>query len=129
MNLKDFIKESLSQIAEGIASADADVIKQGGAINPRDVIISSDIKGAYGIFADDQKGKFRRIVQSIQFDVVVSAVESEQTKGGIGIHVGYVGFGGTEKSDSQNSSESRIKFSVPMLYPDSKMNYGFKQSD
>jgi len=120
MDLKEFITQTLSQIAEGIADADESVSKFGGAVNPRDVIANKTGEGPYGYYAEDSKGSYRRGVESIDFDVVVSVEEGKETKGGIGIHVGAIGLGSAGKSDHSNSSESRIKFRVPMLFPISK---------
>lgn len=120
MNLKDFIKETLSQIAEGIAEADEQVSKSGGAVNPSNVNSNKSGEGPYGFYAEDKKGSYRRGVESIEFDVVVTIAEGKETKGGIGIHVGAIGIGSAGKSDHSNSSESRIKFRVPMLFPNSK---------
>lgn len=120
MNLQQFIKESLVQITNGIVEADAAVAATGAAVNPRDVVYNKRGDGPYGYYAEDEKGTYRRAVESIDFDVVVTVSEGTETKGGIGIHVGIVGVGSAGKSGKESSSESRLKFSVPLLIPNSK---------
>lgn len=120
MNLRDFIRETLSEIADGVAEADEKVAARGGAVNPRDVVANKSGEGPYGYYAEDKKGTYRRAVESIEFDVVVSAAEGKETKGGIAIHVGAIGVGSAGKSDQSSSSQSRIKFRIPMLLPNSK---------
>lgn len=53
----------------------------------------------------------------VDFDVAVTTVESEQSKGGAGIFVAGLGLGGQIRSDAQNTVVSRIKFSVPIALP------------
>ncbi|WP_397384350.1 hypothetical protein [Prosthecobacter sp.] len=120
MNLQQFIKETLVQIAHGINEADEAVAGIGAAVNPRDVVFDGKDDRPYGYYAEDKKGQFRRAVQSINFDVVVTVAEGTETKGGIGIHVGAIGLGSAGKSEKGQTSESRIKFSVPLLIPNSK---------
>lgn len=120
MNLQQFIKETLIQIAGGIREADEAVAGNGAAVNPRDVVHNKSGEGPYGYYAEDSKGSYRRPVQSVEFDVVVTASEETETKGGIGIHVGAIGLGSAGKSGRDSSSESRIKFAVPILLPCSK---------
>jgi hypothetical protein len=120
MNLQQFIKETLVQITHGIIEADEAVAPTGAAVNPRDVVHNKRGEGPYGYYAEDAKGQFRRAIESIDFDVVVTVTEGTETKGGIGIHVGAVGLGSAGKSGKENSSESRIRFSVPLLIPNSK---------
>jgi hypothetical protein len=58
-----------------------------------------------------------RVVQEIEFDVAVHATEGTETKGGIGIMVGAIGLGSQGKSQAGNASESRIRFTIPMVLP------------
>jgi hypothetical protein len=120
MNLRDFIRETLTEIADGVAEADEKVAARGGAVNPRNVVTNKSGEGPYGFCIEDRKAKYHPAVESIEFDVVVSAAEGKETKGGIGVHVGAIGIGSAGKSDQASSSQSRIKFRIPMLLPSSK---------
>ena len=120
MDLKDFIQETLSQIAEGIRLADAAVIEHGAAVNPANVVTNKSGDGPYGFLATDGARTYRRAVESIEFDVVITANEGKESKGGLGIHVGAIGVGASQKNDNSNSTASRIRFRVPMMLPLSK---------
>jgi hypothetical protein len=120
MDLKSFIKESLVQIAAGIQEADTEVHKFGGAVNPRDVITNEKEDRPYGFYVEDANGSYRRPVESISFDVVVTVREGSETKGGIGVHVGAIAVGSAGKSAKASDSESRIQFTVPLMMPVSK---------
>jgi hypothetical protein len=61
-----------------------------------------------------EKGEY---ADMIEFDVAVTAEQGTGTKGGIGLVVGPITLGSTGQSSAQNSSVSRIKFRVPVLYP------------
>ena len=120
MNLQQFVKETVVQIVNGMVEADAAVADSGAAVNPKDVACNDSAHGPYGYYASDSNGSYRRAVQSIKFDVVVTTNEGSETKGGIGIQVGVIGLGSAGKSDKGSGSESRIQFSVPLLIPNSK---------
>ena len=121
MELKDFIKETLMQIAIGMQEADEEVSKNGGAVNPSNVVANEAGEGPYGYLVEaHEKDKYRRHIECVDFDVVLTAVEGKETKGGLGICVGAIGVGSSGKSDKSSGTESRIQFKIPMLYPLSK---------
>lgn len=66
---------------------------------------------------EQRAGNLRRPVETVEFDVAVVAVEEGEKKGGIGIMVGSVGIGGQGKAATSNTSESRLKFTVPIILP------------
>lgn len=54
----------------------------------------------------------------IDFDVAVTVTEKAEKEGGAAISVaGVFGLGGKASAASETSSISRIKFSVPIVYP------------
>jgi hypothetical protein len=56
-------------------------------------------------------------VQSISFDVAVTAAEGSKTQGGIAVFTGAFGLGGKRESDKSNETLNRIQFSVPLSLP------------
>ena len=110
MKLKDFIAESLNEIIDGVIEAQKHYSANGGVINSPDVIGPS-------VGTDRHTGV---VAQLVDFDVAVTAAEETETKGGIGVFVGPIGLGSQGKSDSANSSVSRIKFSIPVILPKGK---------
>ena len=116
MNLQDFIKETLVQIARGIEGAAAELKGSKAIVNPRNVQTGTgDDRHVYGFL--DTQTSFFKAVQKVEFDVAVTASTGTATKGGIGIMVGAIGLGSQGKSEAQDSSISRIKFLVPMVLP------------
>lgn len=121
MDLATFIRESLVQIARGIDEANTALEGTTAKVNPRGIVPSpkGDTK-FYGYLNESNEKEWRRVVQEIEFDVAVHATEGTETKGGIGIVVGVIALGSQGKSQEGSSSESRLKFTVPMVLPISK---------
>ena len=106
MELKQFVSESLSQIIEGIKTAQANSLdsrKEGSYINP-------EIRGA-----NDPR--------IIEFDIAVSVTKDDSVTGGAGIFIGPVTLGTKAEAQASNSSISRIKFSVPTRFPVAPIPY------
>ena len=121
MDLATFIRESLVQIARGIDEANSALTDTSANVNPRGIVPSpkGDTK-FYGYLNEKESEKYLRVVQEIEFDVAVHASEGTETKGGIGIMVGAIGLGSAGRSQAGSLSESRIKFTVPMVLPVAK---------
>jgi hypothetical protein len=103
VKLKDFVTETLKEIFDGVVDAQEYCSRTGSG----------------GEVASGTRYKTRdgTAAQSIEFDVAVTTTEGTETKGGIGVFVGPVGLGSQGKSDASNTSVSRIKFSVPVVFP------------
>jgi hypothetical protein len=111
MDLKDFITQTLVQIAEGVSASEERITQLGGQVNP---YISSDHKemGKHGILWASGLA-----VHIIEFDVALTANSGTGTKGGIGIFSGAVNLGSSGESRSESSSVSRVRFTVPLTLP------------
>lgn len=48
-------------------------------------------------------------------------MEGKETKGGIGIMVANIGLGSQGKSQNEKGSESRMKFSNPLMLPEKEV--------
>ena len=116
MDLQNFITQTLVQIAKGVEGASAELKDSSAIVNPRNVSGTHNANSNVYGYLDENK-KFYRAVQQIEFDVAVVASKGTETKGGIGIMVGSIGLGSHGKSDAENSSHSRIKFKIPMVFP------------
>ena len=82
MELKDFIRESLVQVATGIEEANEQLIDSNACVNPREVEVYSSNAKAYGRVSENQKAKdVLPLVEIIDFDVAVQ-VESGSEAGG-----------------------------------------------
>ena len=119
MDVKDFVKESLQQIALGVKEAQQ--ANTGAVINPR-------IHASHRTNSEVLKGSARLIdssdhlpIKRVDFDIAVTVVESGQMTGKLNAGIKVLGIGleaGVSGSDeSRNSSVSRLKFSVLMKLP------------
>ncbi len=112
MELKQFIKGVVFDITNAIAECQKD-LNNGSIISPTNVSNASNNK------ISTKEGDFS--VSCIDFEVAVTAgntTESGSNIGG-GIQVWGVSLGGNNKEDSRqiNESISKIKFSIPVVYP------------
>lgn len=118
MDLQTFITETLVQIANGISEANVLLANVHAVANPRNVSPTGEAGGTvYGHIVPDELGQMRRVVQSVNFDVAISVAEGSGTKGGIGVVVGAIALGGQGSSSTNNASQSRVSFTVPMALP------------
>ena len=113
MQLKDFITETFKKIVDGVIAAQEYSGPKGARISPSGLTSRTD----QGQMLWDRATA--EIATLIEFDVVVTTAEGTATKGGVGIFVGPVALGSQGQSDAAKSSNSRIKFSVPVHLPKS----------
>jgi len=119
MDLQSFITQALTQIAGGIEQAGKELKNSSAKVNPKGISpLTKDDKKIYGYYDDtESETDKRRVVEEIQFDVAVYATESTETGAKIGLMVGTIGLGAHGKSEAASSSQSRIKFRIPMVLP------------
>lgn len=116
IDLQTFIKSSLVQIMEGCKEAQNELEDSHARICPRiehPFLEHSNITN----FALGET-ETHRLVQTIDFDVAVTATEESATKGGIGVLSAFVGAKMEGESGRGLESISRLKFSVPVCYPE-----------
>ena len=114
MDLKDFISQTLVQIAEGVNESGTRINELGGEVNPH---IMSDHKemGRHGILWGSG-----RAIHIVEFDVALTVNTGTGTKGGIGVFAGVVNLGSSGESREENRSVSRVSFTVPLSLPKPK---------
>ena len=119
MDLEDFVASSLQQIAEGIIQANGALSDTDAIVSPKDVVVNSEASQAYGRTRGINKkpGDGSRIVEKVSFDVAVTVQEGTKTDAGIKVSVMSIGVGVGGESENLSGSESRISFSVPMVFP------------
>ena len=119
MELKDFIRETLVQVAQGIEQASDELKNSTAAVNPKNVIINySENARHYGVLDQNpEELPPARLVEAIEFDVAVHATEGSEASAKAGISVGSIGLGGKGSSSETKTSESRIQFRIPMVLP------------
>ncbi len=109
MQLREFVKEVLVEIAGGAEDADKELGL--GYVNPKprgDNNLTTLADAGY-IPSDQQS-----LIQQVKFDVAVTSSEGTETKGGLGIMIAPISVGTSGKSDHSESVVSRISFQVPL---------------
>jgi hypothetical protein len=119
MDLKDFIRESLVQIVGGIQEAN-DALKNTDAIvNPNGIVAYSTGAKAFGRIGKQLQER-GSLVHLVSFDVALLAETEKQTGGGLKISIASIGVGADGNKNESRSTESRIKFEIPVKYPTSR---------
>ena len=112
MQLDEFIKTTLVQIARGVHDAQQSVRDLGGIVNPA-TLGTSQISGAYFATVNDMHHVFL-----VDFDVAVEVSESTGTNAEAGLSVAsFAKLGAGGKSATSNSTSNRIAFKVPLALP------------
>ena len=104
MELKDFIKGTISDISNAIVELNEDWSKRGMVVNPRNIKFHNEKLSRY------EDGRY---VQKINFNLVISASDRNETGGGIMINVLKAGL----SNESKTNNTSSIEFSIPVVYP------------
>lgn len=112
MDLKRFITQSLVEIMTGLREAQQKLSDTDAKICPRIVRDLPETTPFIGIAGND------RYVSQIDYDIAVEA--SSAGGGGIegGINVLSASFGGKVSTEDSAKTASRIRFSVPVIYPE-----------
>ena len=110
MELKEFIRETLLQITQGVHEAQQTVKEYGAIVNPAQYQESTDTLNAK---IDNQY----RPVQNVNFEVALASSNSEGNKTGIGVLLGSFNIGTSNHEDSKLISVTNVRFSVPLVLP------------
>ncbi len=133
MNLQDFIKETITQIAESVVDIQKHFDEKGidAIVNPRE--FSDNKNGSFSgryepMTRSIVQGKapyisnFNRIVDAIEFDVAVT-VESDNKKAvGGKLKVFDMGIGAEGSEASKQANVSKVKFKIPLVMPHGREN-------
>jgi hypothetical protein len=106
MELRDFIKTTLEEIAGGVAGAKPEFKKLGGVVNP-------NFDKAHNI----QKNMGQRKLIDIQFEVSLADNSTDTKGGGIGVLLSVVSVGANKASEKEVQSLTKVEFSVPVILP------------
>ena len=116
MELKEFVANSLTQVIDGISEAQKLSQKGGALINPRGIRIDELGKPLWR--EDYNDPDFTKFGQILEFDVAVSASESDQAEGKIRVSALVLDDGVGGDVDTSSRTVSRIIFSAPVFSPE-----------
>ncbi len=115
LELKEFIFQSLSQIIDGVIQAQAYAKDKNAYINPVGLV---RVEANHYLMTNYEAARQQEpIAEFIEFDMAVTASESRDAKAGVGVFAAAVGLGAQTRIEDANKELSRIKFSVPVIFP------------
>lgn len=109
MELKDFIKETLVQITNGVVEAQVAIKDSGCLINPEGYYTGEQVKTGYN--------QEYRHVQKVKMSIAINVIENSEKKAGLGVVSGLFSAGATAKNSDTNTITNRIDFEIPISLP------------
>lgn len=119
MELKEFISETIQQISLGVKDAMEKCSELDVIVNP-DVTVGSN--GDYFVPQKETGVAMQRRVQVIDMDIAITVTESQGNAATGKIGVSIFSISGETKGGKNTSNESRVRFSIPVCLPVSKVN-------
>ena len=110
MELKEFIKDTVTQIADAVTELNGGTSKYPLTINPIGDIGKQDSN--YIEIASKHC-----YITNIEFNLSLTTSDNKE----VGVFASIIGVGVSSNEDAQNGSVSRIKFSLPMLLPNKEV--------
>ncbi|WP_448568904.1 hypothetical protein [Thalassotalea ganghwensis] len=111
MDLKDFVAESLIQIAQGVSESQLAVKNLGGLVNPA-IRVHKQGDSHVSSLPNGQN------IYIVDFNVAISVAENTGTEADGKLKVASVlSIGGGVKSSETNSTLSKVSFKVPLALP------------
>ena len=115
MELKEFIKSTIKQIAESVDELNQEFDGKQTFVN------STNIKGIgekpYVPFAFTDYN-----VTNIDFDLSVDVENKEGTTGKVGVLASVIGVGVSSTEGRVQHSESKVRFTIPVILPSKKLD-------
>lgn len=108
MELKEFIKETVENIVEGVVAAQEIIADKGAEINPRKVQFRQN--GEWNNFNSGMP-------HSVEFDVGLTSMDKSGSVEGVGVFLGGVSLGKKNDSGVEQTAITKIKFTIPLVLP------------
>ncbi len=109
MELKDFIKNTISQLAQSVEELNNEM--------PGKLIVNPVSRMSVGKNPHiDIKG-YRYNVLEIDFDLTLTAESSAGSQGKIGVMAAVLNAGGSMEEEKLDKAENRIRFTLPVVLP------------
>lgn len=110
MELKDFIKDTVTQISEAVTELNGGQAKYKLTVNPissNGISERNSINTAYDTCH----------VTNIEFDLTLTSSENSGSSAKVGVFASVVGVGASSNSGANNESVSKIRFALPVVLP------------
>lgn len=109
MKLKTFIAETLNGISDGILDAQKHAKEIGAHVNPPGTYIAN------GQLMRTEDGDC--LGQTIEFDIALTVIQSDQAQGGVGVFSGIISAGAKGQTESIENAVHHVRFSIPVFFP------------
>ncbi len=111
MDLKEFTKQALIQIAEAVNESNASISNIGA------FVVSSNANNISNrMWANDKSGLPHASID-VEFDIAVTATNEEGSKAGMLAVASILNLGASSEDKTAHQEISRIKFSIPLALP------------
>lgn len=122
MELKEFVKETIVQVVEGIDEANAALSEKTAFVASANIQTSKTHQSTV-----DKEGR-HHYVTDLEFDVAVNVQNSETKEGRGRVEIlTILNIGGKGSCENTSSSTSHIKFSLPLALPTEPEEKLFRQ--
>jgi hypothetical protein len=108
MDLKDFIKQTLEQIVEGVVEAQSSIQNLGANINPVNFPYTKESKFNHSKFS---------LPQDVIFDIALTSTEKNGSSEGVGVFLGSINLGKKNDGSVEEVAITKVRFTVPLALP------------
>ena len=115
MELKEFIKSTIKQIAESVDELNQEFEGKQTFVNPTNIKGIGDKPYVPFAFTDYN-------VTNIDFDLSVDVENKEGTTGKVGVLASVIGVGVSSTEGRVQHSESKVRFTIPVILPSKKLD-------
>ena len=112
MQLDEYVRETLVQLAKGVNDAINEVEALGGRVNPAEIEYKNE-----GGMKFTKTGKKRPAQQKVNFDIALQVKETSGVDTQAKAKLAVVSFGGGVKNLDESHSAHRIQFEIPVDLP------------
>ena len=114
--LEQFVTATLKNILKGVAASQAEARDLGAHVNPVGTNFNQATVAQRTFTLDGN------LAQLVEFEVAVTAAENTSGKGKAGVQIGVLGLGVSAQLDTTLTAVNRVKFTVPVLLPGSRVS-------
>lgn len=111
MDIQEFIKETIKQIALGASEANKEIEQYGALLPDTSCALNRENLQYY------KENGAERIITEVNFDIAVTVIQSEDASIGGGIKVCGLNLGSDNSASNSNQTSSRVQFKLNLVLP------------
>ncbi|MHB0988833.1 MAG: hypothetical protein ACYC3P_09250 [Bellilinea sp.] len=112
MDLKVFIQQTLLEIIDGISEAQSHAREKKAIINAPMSSRTTD-----SVIYDSMLSERTYLVKEVEFDIALTVSDEDKAKGKIGVIAAVLNASVEGENNQINSTITRVKFTIPVLFP------------